>query len=287
MTLRRRGKNWITMILLPVFVLTGCSNLYTPLANKLSNEARYEEALKYLNDANYDAAVTEFEALSADFLTDSKVRVYYASALAGKCGFSFAGFLDFLGAADFSTNPFMKSLMNQFTGRTVRPEFCTAAEAQIKAIWATQTPTSSQQFFMVMLSMSKMGAYLRNKADLDGTDNLGDDSTDGTFNTCTDSDANLTDAEVKEVVTGFSLMLLNITGFLGSFSGGTATAIASIDAACALMTPNPCGTTEAANVTADMVASMRDILATNVAYTPVPLGIGSCTLPTLIGDCCP
>lgn len=271
----------------PLFLLTGCSNLYAPLANRTSDEARYEEAKKALNAANYDLAVTNFELLSSDYLKDSKVREYYASALAGKCGFNFSAFLDFMGSADFSTTPFFHSLMNQFTDKAIFPTYCTAAEDQLKAIWAVQTPTASQQFLMVMLSMSKMGAVLRNKADLDGANSLGDGTPDASFDVCSDSSTNLSDAEIAEVVTGFSSMLLNITAFLGSFSGGTGSAITAINTACALLDPNPCSTTEAENVTAPMIASMRDLLATNILYLPAQFGIGTCALPTPVDSCCP
>lgn len=267
-------------------VQSGCTNLYTPLANKETDEARYEEAMKYLNAGDYDAAATQFELLSDGFRSQVTVRQYYASALAGKCGYSMANFIEFLGSADFSTSPFFKSLMNQFTGVAVRPEFCTAAENEIKAIWAMSTPTASQQFFMSILSMSKIGAYLRSKADIDGTGNLGDNSADPGFDVCNSSASNFTDDEVKEVVTGFSLMLLNIGGFLGSMSGGTADVIDDINTACGLMTPNPCATTDPAGVDAGMVASMRDMLNTAQTNPTLPLGIGACVNPD-ITLCCP
>lgn len=274
------------LILASIFTLTGCSNIYTPLANKLTDEARYEDAMKFLNKGEYDAAATEFEALSPAFIANSQVRQYYASALAGKCGYNFAGFITYLSTADFSTSPFFKNLMNQFTGRVTRPEFCTAAEAQIKTIWLTENPTASQQLFVVILSMSKIGAYLRVKGDLNGTDNLGDDTPDVGFNVCNSSASNMTDDEVKEVVTGFSLMLLNIGGFLGSMSGDTATVISTINTGCGLLSPNPCSTTEAGNVTAPMVASMRDLLNTSATHPALPIGIGACVDPDVTA-CCP
>lgn len=273
-------------------VLAGCSNVYEPLARKTTDEAKYEDAMKALNNLDYSGAITKFQSMSTSFLDQVEVRENYAAALAGKCGMNFADFVTFLSTADFSTTPFFKALMNQFTDKAIDPASCTEAETQIKTIWATNTATASEQFFMVMLSMAKMGAYLRNKADVknnsDGSASLGDGTPDTTFNICTDSAANLTNAEVKEVVTGFSLMLLNITGFIGSFSAGTSGAITAINTACGLMgADSPCSTTDAANVTTAMVDAMRDLLATNQAYTAAPLGIGSCVLPTAITSCCP
>ncbi|MBX3016773.1 MAG: hypothetical protein KF767_02700 [Bdellovibrionaceae bacterium] len=277
-------KRYATLTVAAIFLFTGCSNIYAPLANKDSDEARYEDAMKLLNDAKYSEAVARFESLSADFMRKTSVRQYYAGALAGKCGYSMAGFVTFLSTADFTTSPFFKSLMNQFTGRVVAPEFCKAAEGVIKSIWAEETPTASQQFFMVILSMSKIGAYLRAKGDIDGTDDLGDSDPDASFNVCNTSD--FTDDDVKEVVTGFSLMLMNIGGFIGSMSGGTADTINDINAACGVLSPNPCATTEAANVDAGMITSMRNILNTGAANPALPLGIGSCVNPD-ITQCCP
>lgn len=284
----RFSRRWTALCLAPVLALTACSNVYSGMSNRNTDEAHYEDALKALNEQDFDLSLAKFESLSSDYRDRNDVRQYYASALAGKCGFNFASFLSFIENADFSSSSFFKVLMNQFTDRNVLPEYCTRSEAQIKLIWQSQTPTASQQLLMVMLSMSKMGAYLRSKADLDGPLNLGDNTPDASFNVCTNSNANLTDGEIREIVTGFSLMLMNIATFLGSFSGSTATVIGAINTACGLVDPNPCATTDASGVTDEMVASMRDILATNAAYTPAPFGIGSCAFPaTNLEDCCP
>lgn len=277
----------LTLMLSMLMALTACSNIYTPLAKKDTDEAIYVDAIKLLNDQKYEQAVATFEKLSVGFFEDYEVREYYAGALAGRCGFDFKSYLDFMGTADFSTQPFFQVLMSQFSGRTVLPAYCTLAENQIKSIWTARLPSPSQQLFMVMLSMSKMGGYLRIKADLDGTNNLGDGAPDAGFNTCTNTPSTLTDDDMKEVVTGFSSMLLNIGGFLGGFSGSTGSAITAITNACALISPNPCATTDPANVDAGMIKSMREILATNQAHTMLQLGIGTCGAAVPIGTCCP
>ncbi len=81
-------------------------------------------------------------------------------------------------------------------------------------------------------------------------------------------------------------MLMNIGGFIGSMSGGTADTINDINTACGVLSPNPCATIEAANVDAGMITSMRNILNTGAANPALPLGIGSCVNPD-ITQCCP
>lgn len=271
-------------------VISGCSNLFTNFATKDSDAALYEDATKLLNAGDYDAAVLKFQQLSAAYLADNEVRKYYAGALAGKCGLDFTGLLDAMSSADLSTTPFFQYFMNLYDGVSVDPASCTAAEEQIKAIWASRSATSGEQLFMVLLSMAKIGTYLRSKADNDdGTDNLGDGTTDAAFNGCTntDDDDHLTDEEVTEVVTGLSLLLTNIADVGANFGAGVTGSTSTITTFCGLLTPNPCATTEAANVTPAQVATMRDMLATSPAFIPFPVGIGSCASPTNFEDCCP
>lgn len=269
-------------------VLSGCSNVFEKFAVKDTDAALYEDATKALNAGNYDLSLEKFNALSAGYKSNPDVKKYWAGALAGKCGMDFTSLLDSLTNADLSSTAAFKFFMNLFTGKTVHPEYCTQAETQMKEIWGQRSATQGEQLFMVLLSMAKMGTYLRSKADNDGAGNLGDGNTDAGYNSCnnTDDDHHLTDAEVTEVVTGFSQLLLNITAFTATTFAGSAASINNIQAACAAFTPNPCATTDAASVDASMIATMRDLLETNGTY-PTPIGIGSCSFPTPPGSCCP
>lgn len=282
-------KQFLSLFLSFTVVLSGCSNIFEKMAVKDTDAALYEDATKALDASNWDLSLEKFGQLSPAYLESLEVKAKYAGALAGKCGMNFSSLLTSLSSADLSTTPAFKYFMNLFTDKTVNPTYCTLAEAQIKQIWAQRTAKQSEQLFMVLLSMAKMGAYLRAKADKDGASSLGDGSTDGTFNGCSNVDDtdHLTDAEVTEVITGFSLMLLNITAFTATTFSGVSGSITSITTACGLLTPNPCATTEASAVTAPMIDQMRDILETNAAYVAFPVGIGLCGAATPIGSCCP
>lgn len=277
-------KLWTRFALAFFIFLSACSaNILDASAQKSTDEALFEDAVKLTDEQNYSAALVKFSQLSSSYNTRSDVLEAWAGAYAGDCGLDFAGYMAAVGAMNFGTSSFFAALMGAWNNVTVNPASCTSAEAKIKLIWTTQAATASQQLFMVVLSMAKMGVYIRSKADVDGT-GLGDGTVDGTFNACTNSAANLTDAEIKEITTGFSLFLLNVAGFITSLSPTMSGATAAINAACALATVNPCSTTDTANVTAGMVDAMRDLL--NTLNTGGGIGLGACVDPAL-NPCCP
>ncbi len=287
----------ILSVLFAAISMVNCSNIYEPMSSKTTDDAYYEDAIKALDRSDFDTAVAKFALLSSGFLASkTEIRENYAGALAGKCGMVFSSFYNTISTTNFSTTPLFLAFMNQFTQKTVSPAHCVLAEAQIKTIWASQSATSGQQLFMVILSMAKMGAYLRSKADNDSTGLLGDGTTDAAYDGCpnTNDTHHLTDDEVKEVVTGFSLMLLNITSFAATL--GLQTTVTDLNAICAVLPTNPCSITDTANVTAPMIDDMRDLLNTNVNYTTgngaavsVPFGVGTCDPATtpVVTACCP
>jgi hypothetical protein len=281
-------KKILAQILVVSLASTGCSNIYTQASNQGGDDVLFEEALKSADNLDYATALSYYGRMSATYLIRETVRKKYASALAGRCGMNFANLYTGVANVNLTGTTIFSYMRSTMQGVAVLPDYCTQAEAQIKAIWSYRAATTNEKLFVFLLSFAKVGAYLRNKSDNDGTGNLGDGSTDAAFNGCTNTNdsTHLTDAEIKEVITGFSLMLLNFTDFAATFAsiGGNVT---SINAVCAALTPNPCVITDAANVTAPMVDQFRDLLATNSAYVLAPMGIGSCAPATLLGSCCP
>lgn len=261
------------------FILFSCSqNLYDGIAtNKTSNEALYEDALKSLDDQNYDVAIAKFEAMSSDFASVTVVRENWAGALAGKCGFNFLNYFNYFSTAPGGSPTFFNYLMTPWVQVETLPDYCKQAESKIKEIWVNEAASAKQQLFIAILSLAKMGSYVRSDADQDSTGNLGDGSADAGFDSC--AAGSISDADVAELVTGISLFLQNIAGFSATL-GGVSGFATDMTTACALLTPNPCATTEAANVTAGMITSVRKLLDSTVA------GIGACADPTM-ATCCP
>jgi len=311
-------KKYIRILLAFVLVITGCSNVFESAARKNTDEAYYEEARKAINNFDYDLAITNFEKMGPSFLATTVVREAYAGALAGKCGLNFLDYVEALSGASLSGSTIFIYAMSAWDGVNVSPVHCLRAEQQIKAIWAVETATATQKFFMAILGLAKMGAYLRSKADVDGASNLGNGVTDSTFDACLATPGgpnNLTDDEVGEVLTGLMLFLTNITDFAASLSSDVSGSTSGITAACASMADPPlslpanqiiCNYTDWANVTpadkAAVVAIVRDMLATGATTTdaaarfglgsPVSAGNvgfevdGSCSLNPFV-LCCP
>jgi hypothetical protein len=269
-----------------------CMNVLRQVTNTQSDEALLENAKKSIDVSDYNTALDSFSKMSAAFTARADVIENWASAYAGKCGLKFSTLFTAIGAADFSTDTLFKYLMSSFQGIAVDPASCVLAEAKIKQLGATATlRNTNQNIFMLILSMAKIGAYMRAEGDRDGTSNLGDGSTDAGFSACTVSATNLpgngtySDNDVKEIVTGFG-NLIDSYSVVGSVLSGASSTISSITTSCAALSPNPCTITEAASVTAGSIAAMRDLIATNKANTTIGLGIGSCS-NVLVVPCCP
>jgi len=275
-----------------LFFQTSCMNVIRQVTNTQSDEALLENAKKSIDSSDYNSALSSFSKMSSTFTSRSDVIENWASAYAGKCGLKFSTLFTSIGAADFNTDTLFKYLMKSFQGITVDPASCALAEAKIKQLGATAAlRTTNQNIFMLILSMAKIGAYMRAEGDRDGTSNLGDGSTDAGFSACTVSATNLpgngtfSDNDVKEVVTGFG-NLIDSYSLVDSVLSGASSTISSITTSCAALNPNPCTITDTSQVTASVVSTMRDLIATNKANTTIGLGIGSCS-NVLVVPCCP
>ncbi|MFN7730001.1 MAG: hypothetical protein ACK5P7_12655 [Bdellovibrio sp.] len=281
--MRNRKRALIASLAMIVF-LSACSNVFEAASNKTSDEALYEDAVKLLDDGQYQASLAKFDLLSPEFATSTPVRQNWAGALAGHCGLNFVQYLDSLGEDLTGSPTFFEYLASAWDGLEVHPESCTLAEQKIKEIWTGSAPTASQQLFMAILSLAKMGTIVRNTSDNNESSGTGNGTIDAEFDACNDANPNdanqISDAQVAELVTGLSLFLQNITGFTAQLSGDVSNLKTALEAGCTLMTPNPCTTTEAANVSQAMIHSTRRILDYPV------IGVGSCAQidPNL---CCP
>jgi hypothetical protein len=266
-------------------MLSGCSNFLEPMAGKSTDEALFEDAKKLADDQDYAGALEKYDQMSSGFTERRDVKVRWAGALAGKCGLNFFDYTEQLANASLGASTFFKYLMNAWTGEVVDPESCKEAETKIKEVWATQSAEPSEQFFMAILSMVKIGTYLRDRIDVNGAGGLGDGNADSQDAYCKDTSAGgaLSDADVKEVVTGFSLFLMNIVGFSSSLSSDMRDALDDINTACGALNPNPCATIDTSGVTGGMVTSMRRLL------DMTGFGVGACVPvdPATLAPCCP
>lgn len=261
-----------------LFVITSScgGNLYNEISSKSSPDALFIDAKNALNDLDYTTAISKISQLQSSNLeyynTCSTVdgvrkcpRETLAGAYAGRCGFSF---LSFIASIASSSGAVFSFLMNSFTNITVIPSDCYNAQLVIESIGTSTTLTSDQKIFMALLGMAKIGIYLRKYADANQ-----DGVTDAGFDAC--STTSISDADVKQVITGMGLFLTYSAAL--STSGSATSDLSSISAvcgaACNITDPN------SASLDATVVNTFRDIIASQ------QYGVGNCN--PLLPTCCP
>ena len=277
-------------ILFLVLSQSSCNgNFFKELATKTSDSARYEDALKSIDTGDYDSAIASILATSTAYQADSKVIQTLAGAYAGKCGQDFISIISGMSASAGAPFTFF---MNIFTTISVVPASCSLAQTQIERLGATAAVrTTDQNIFMFILGISKIGTYLKSVADvLPATGVGGDGTTDAGFSSCRNQ-ASMTDAQVKQVITGLGLVLDNVAAVGASVSGSAAiTAISNFNAACVIAVGGSCTITDvnSASITTALLDYFRELIMTS------DFGIGAaCTsaqaLPVsgVSTTCCP
>lgn len=234
----------IFLITFVFFLSSSCSNIFLGTANKTTDEALYEEALKAVDKSDYDSAIASIVATSAAFQAQDRVRRTLAGAYAGKCGLDFASYMaSFNGAS----SQFINSLVMAWSAKTTSRAHCRLAEDTMKLISPTYlTRNASDAFFMFFLGAVKAGVYLKELTDAnsDGVplDNPPYDGSNTTTNPGAGSfcdSANISDANIAEAGTGISMMIANLTALGGSVTGVTLD-LSAVTTACGALNPNPC-----------------------------------------------
>lgn len=279
---------WLALFSSLALTSCGGSNYFKEAASKDSNEALYEDALKLIDQADYTGAINKFSQMSSDAQNSSDVQRSLAGAYAGRCGLNF---LDFVSNIGGSGAPF-SMFMSGFTNRTVAPTDCYTSQLTIEsrfgdtAVTRTASNGTSQgnslNFFMAILGMSKIGTNLRSVADADQ-----DGSVDAGFDACLNT--SITDDEVKQVGTGFAMVLDNFTAISSTLDPATSTLIDGISTTCAALTPNPCVITDPTSASWDAAAilAFRSLIKSNT------IGIQNCSADNGLNplpfpfDCCP
>lgn len=270
------------LILFSLFVLilqTSCGgNLFKEISKSTSDEALIVDAQKYIDDGSWTDAITVIEQqMTASARTRSDVIEMWAGAYAGRCGQSFIALVN--GLSSSTGAPFL-FFMKAFQAITVIPADCYTAQQKMEIIGDATKRTSDENFFMFFLGISKIGSYLKSKADISPTDGAADSS----FDPCDKS--KISDTEVAQVITGLGLILDNITAVGSSISNNSTissmnTLCNSLGFSCVITDPN------SSSITSTVSAVFRQLIATS------DFGIQStCTssqlLPTTgVSPCCP
>lgn len=203
-----------------IFAFAGCSNIFQAPSKKDSDEALFEDAIKYQNSGDCTSALANFAKMSTNFLARTEVKSSWIGAYACDCGFRFDTYISSFNSGSTGGSAILLFLMSAWTQKVVKPASCTTAETKMNEIGAAAiNRTSDQNLFMLFLAMAKIGVYLRDNADRDSTDSLGDGTADAGFDAC--SSTSISDNAVAEIGSGLGQIIDNfatITAILSNSS---------------------------------------------------------------------
>lgn len=257
--------------------VSGCSNIYEAMSNKTTDEALYEDVQNLMDKQEWDEAIAKFANMSSAYKAKTEVIEAWTGVLAGKCGLNFLEYFESISNASLTGSTIFKYFMNQFTDKTIYPDYCRQAQLKMEEISTNPANrTAGQNLFMAVLGMVKMGVYLRYYTDRDGAASLGDGTAEK--DVCTNDASNLPQAALDEVITGFGLLTSNLVYVSAALSGGTSLTT-TLDAVCNNgVTGGACGKTSTATLAAADRNLFIDILATSATHpvSALALGVGSC-----------
>ena len=252
---------------------TGCFNILETFADKTTNEELYEEALKLINEGDFDGALVKIALMTGEFPARREVVSLKASAHAGNCGLNFFNIVDAL--KDMGTTRLFPLLLAHFAGGTAsRIDSCIQAEDLIESIGDINARTSNENMFLVLISFAKIGSILSLYADSDqdGVVTPGYDSCAvGTPGVRAAGD--LTDQDARQLGTGLALAMINITAVASSVDLGNAS-LAALTEACDDLPPSYdfCGMTDPDDFDpSDTLKGVRTFVRENAV-----VGLGSC-----------
>lgn len=254
-------------------------NAFKELSNKTTDDALLYAAKILVNQGEYTEAISKISSMTDNGRVSKDAQKVLASAYAGRCGFTFITFIDGLSTA---TGTLFGIFMTIYQNIAVQPSDCYSAQLALETGYgasSTSRPTDIN-FLMALMGMSKIGTYLRSKADTDQ-----DGAVDGTFDSCEDADPTmLTDAEMKQIISGFGLIIDNFAAVSSALTGGSAADLEDLQTACAAIPGDPlsgCTLTDPNDPAIDAAAimAMRRILKEQT------YGIENCADVTFISCC--
>lgn len=259
-----------TLLILSLMSLTSCGgNLFEAMSGKTSREAVMEEIRKLTDAQQFSDAIALIEA-NPDIAPTREEKFLFASSYAGACGLTFASLFTSLATASGSPMEFAK---NAFLTRAVVPANCYEAQQIIESIGAAGVRSSSENVAMFMIGLAKVGTYLKNRADNDGNGVL-----DVGYDSCDNTD--LPRADIKQIITGFGLMIENIAALGTNLSGGMSSSISSLATACATLGIS-CNVTNPSGISDGDADSFRDAIKSDRTSD---FGIETCPISPA---CCP
>lgn len=217
----------IIVLMILMFLSSSCGgNFFESMSGQTSHDAFVQDIRNLVNDLKFDEAIAMIENASSFQAANRDEMLLIASAYAGSCGVTFADVFESLATATGSPMYFM---MSSFTTKVLQPSRCHTAQQWIEQIGNSASRTTTENVAMFLVGFGKVGTYLRNRADTNAS-GIGDGTVDVGYDSC--SNASLPIDEVKQVMTGFGLMIDNISALGTNVSGDLSSNIGVIDTAC-------------------------------------------------------
>ncbi|MFN8846057.1 MAG: hypothetical protein ACK5V3_02795 [Bdellovibrionales bacterium] len=248
-----------------LFVVTGCGGNFFEESSGKTTEAALTQAIKTsINDLDYDTAIDLIE--NSGIVADTREKKnLFASAYAGKCGVSFAGLIDALGAP---AGTLFNFFMSSFQSITTDAASCEQARVYLESVGLVTERTLAENLSYFLVGFGKIGAHLKENGDTAAP--FG--TFDGGFDACAVGD--LPAADVQDMMSGFGMMIdtsLSISAFLGGTLGADLTTIGTVcGASCVETDPT-------------QITSAPDILSFRRIVASTEYGANTCALAV----CCP
>lgn len=264
----------LIIIVLSIFNGSCTSNVLEDASTKNSEGALIEEALKQLDNKEYTEALNILTTqISVGRQADADILRLTAEAYAGRCGLDA---IQYIGQISDATSSAMFSLFYQPTiGTAALPTDCATATSKRVQIGAAAARSQSDNIFLAILSMFRLGVNIQTAVDT--TPINGDGVLDSSV-------CDMTDDQIDQVILSFGLLLENLTYVSGNLVGDDAlSSISQLQTLCTSLSID-CFVTESASITPAMRDIFRDLLNTT------EYGVGSVVTsgnPVSIGLACP
>lgn len=240
-------------------LFVGCqNNILKDMSNQTSNDAYVNDAIKALDSKDYDTAISILTTkIASDYRTNNEIRRLTAEAYAGKCGLDTLSYFTGLGNG---VTALFKIFYQPLVGVPVTPLYCNLATAKMLEIGSVSTRTASDNTFLTVVNMARIGAVIQSA--LDTSPAGGDGTMEATA-------CGMTNAQIDEVILGLGYVIENITYVSASLVGSSATsALNGLTGICQAAGAT-CTVTDPAMIDNNLRNTFRDLLNTS------DFGVGS------------
>lgn len=276
---KQRTQLKIYVLFVLSLAISSCGeNIFKDAATKNSEAALIEESIKRLDEKQYDEAIEILtNQISTSRQNDPDILRLTSEAYAGKCGLDA---IQYIGNVKNNTSSALFSIFYQpAVGIAVLPAQCSTATSKRVAIGVVGARSQSDNIFLTVLSMFRLGANIQAAVDTSPVNG------DGTLDT---SVCAMTDGQVDEVILAFGYLIENFAAISSALVGDGAlgsinSLINAINSVCSPAGVQ-CVVTDAADIDPLMRDIFRDLLNTS------EYGVGSVVTngnPIQIGQACP